>query len=140
MKRLILKLLGFDAVSIKALKTEIEHLQTTISSLKEEVTTVYNKTEDAFNLIHLLGIDKKDELWWENFSPNTKNFEVYLMAERIKTNAQREWVKKNPSLKVKKIFHGSCLSCEIPVKNGIGKCLGCCHANGSKFPDLSNSL
>ena len=42
-------------------------------------------------------------------------------------------------LKVKKIFHGGCLSCKTPEKKGIGTCTGCQYLMGWDYPDLSTS-
>lgn len=137
MKKLILRLLGFDNVSIQTLRSEIADLQTTISNLKDEATAIYEKTEQAFIIIKQLNIDKTNELWWEKADLNTKDMEVYMLADRIRKSAAREWVSKHPSLKEVKIFHGGCLNCITPLEDGIGKCLGCKYLGGFDLPDLS---
>lgn len=139
MKKIILKWLGFDDVSIKSLKKEISDLETTISTLKDEATVVHGKTEQAFMIIKGLKIDKENELWWENNDFHSSDPNVYIFAERIRKSAVEEWVMKHPSLKEKKIFHGGCLDCITPIEEGIGKCLGCQYMKGlgSGYPSLN---
>lgn len=140
MKKLLLKLLGFDAVSMQSLRAEVAELRTTIASLKADATAVYEKTEQAFVIIKQLNIDNTNELWWENVKIDHSNPEVWRLAENIKKSARREWVQNNPSLKVRKIFHGGCLGCVTPINEGIGKCLGCKYLSGGGLPDLSKTV
>lgn len=51
---------------------------------------------------------------------------------------QRMWIRNNPNRKEHLIMHGGCLSCDTPLNQGIGVCLGCQYfdADWAK-PDLS---
>jgi len=133
MKNYILKLLG-----IPNFKKEIADLKITIETLKNEATKTYKIYEDAFCFIK--GIDMKDENkpWWEQDSLRySDNHETMILVENIKRSKEIEFATNNPSLKVKKIFHGGCLSCKTPEEKGIGTCTGCRYLMGWNYPDLS---
>ena len=145
MKNIILKFIGLDAETIinlnqqiNVLKKEMLDLHLTINNLKEEATSIYKKTEDAVIMYKELDIDKNEEKWWEKDSFKHDNHENWILANKIKDNAMKEYVKNHPSLKERFIFHGGCLGCKTPIEKGCGTCLGCEYANfGKGFPDLS---
>lgn len=137
MKKIILKLLGFDEASIEFLKQEINDLHITISTLKDESKDIYNRTEQAFMIIKMCGIDTKDEKWWEKETGYFSDHNTFMIVQNIRLNAKKEWIEKHPSLKTNKIFHGACLGCITPIKKGIGECLKCKWANwGCDYPNL----
>jgi|SRR6478735_8532474 len=138
MKKLILKLLG-----IPDFEKEIQNLKTTIETLKNEATTTYKIYEDAFLFIKGLDIKNEDIPWWEQsdsdlYSNIDFQFESIKLFNRIKKSKEIEFVTNNPSLKIRKIFHGGCLSCKTPLHNGIGACKGCKYLMGWDYPDLSS--
>ena len=140
MKNLILKLLGLDQKTVESLRSEVDWLKTTLATLRQESTEVYNKTEQAFIIIKELGIDQEKECWWEDDNINFRNLDhnSRMIAYNIQKSAMKEWVRKNPSLLVRKTFHGGCLGCITPLEKGIGTCLGCHYANFNQgYPDLS---
>jgi hypothetical protein len=134
MKRYILKLLG-----IPDFKKEIQDLKKTVETLKSEATKTYKIYEDAFCFIKGLDIQDKNVPWWEQkdlrFDGN--NYETMRLVENIKKSKQVEFATNNPSLKIRKIFHGGCLSCQTPLDKGIGTCTGCQYLMGWDYPDLS---
>lgn len=137
MKKIILKLLG-----VPDFKKEIQDLNITIETLKNEATKTYKIYEDAFLIIKGLDFHNKETLWWEqsDFKFDGGNMETFQVIENIKKSKKREFAINNPSLKIKKIFHGGCLSCDTPTSKGIGTCLGCQYLMGWSFPDLSTKL
>ena len=137
MKELILKLLGFDKTSIQTLRKEIVDLEITISTLSKDLSEIYTKVEKAFIIINQLGIDIDNELWWEkDRCEHFDNPDTAIIASRIRHDAIINWVKKYPTLKERKTFHGGCIGCVTPIEYGIGKCLGCQFLSGWNKPSL----
>lgn len=133
MKRYISKLLG-----IPDFKKEIQDLKTTIDTLKNEATNTYKKYEEAFAIIKILDLQDKNIPWWEqDIKYDDKNHETMRLVHDIKRSKEREFAYNNPSLKIRKIFHGGCLSCQTPLDKGIGTCTGCQYLMGWDYPDLS---
>lgn len=108
--------------------------------LKDEATKTYKIYEDAFCFIKEIDMEDENKPWWEQDSlRHSGNFETMRIAENIIRRKKIEFATNNPSLKVKKIFHGGCLSCKTPEKKGIGTCTGCQYLMGWDYPDLSTS-
>ncbi len=134
MKKLILWLLGID----KDIQKELSDLNTTIKNLKEETTKLYKEQLAVYALVEAIDI-KDDEFWWDKTtSLQNTDYNDMNRIERIKKTAAGKWIRKHPSIKIHKIFHGGCLSCKTPENDGIGECLGCSYFHfGSSLPDLS---
>ena len=136
MKQLILKWLGIRD-SLNSYKREIKDLNTTISTLKDKLTDANKKYEQIYLLMHDIGTeDVKGIPWWERRT-SFENMETHMLVENIKHRAAFKWIEENPSLKVHKIFHGGCLSCIVPERDGVGACRECMYANNLYGEDLS---
>jgi hypothetical protein len=137
MKKHIYRLLG-----IPDFKKEIEELQKTVETLKDEATNTYKIYEEAFLFIKGLNIQDKDVPWWEDRKLLNSNFsdsETRDLAKRIILSKQIEFAVNNPSLKIRKIYHGSCHDCQTPLNKGIGACTGCRYlVRNEGLPDLSS--
>lgn len=134
MKKLILKLIGLDPEKVKNLQKEIDQLKLTTSNLEQETSDTYNKIEQAIILYKKLGINS-NEKWWQSddIYKNIENVsDVYDTIRLLITKHRKDWVKKNPDSKERVIFHGGCLECITPSKKGVGNCLDCTYAHGSK--------
>jgi hypothetical protein len=138
MKRFILKLLG-----IPDFQKEIKELKRTIETLKDEATNTYKIYEDAFCFIKGLDIQDKDVPWYEDKSFLFGKFSDSVtmdLAYRIRSSQQIDFAVKNPSLKIRKIYHGCCHGCQTPLERGIGACTGCRYlVRGENLPDLSTT-
>jgi hypothetical protein len=136
MKRYFLKLLG-----IPNFQKEINELKRSIETLKDEATNTYKIYEDAFLFIKGLNIQDKDVPWWEDraiLNSNFTNHETRDVVNRIILSKKIEFALNNPSLKIRKIYHGSCHGCQTPLNKGIGACTGCRYlVRNEGLPDLS---
>lgn len=125
-------------LGIPNFKKEIQDLKTTIDTLKKEATSTYKKYEEAFAIIKALDLQDKNKRWWEqDIKYDGKNHETMMLVHNIKRSEEREFAANNPSLKIRKIFHGGCLYCQTPLDKGIGVCTGCQYLMGWDYPDLS---
>jgi hypothetical protein len=66
-----------------------------------------------------------DDLTTKYFMSGQSDPNIIDKLRSIDLDNHISFVFKNKELKVKKNFHGACLSCVTPQKHGIGTCLGC---------------
>jgi hypothetical protein len=140
MKKLILRIIGLDPNTVLQLQNKVTSLTKTVENLTKNATDAYKKSEQAIILYKKLGINTEQERWWEKESIYFEDHETYILAEKIKKTAMKDFARENPLLQERFIFHGACLNCNTPIKKGCGECLGCCYSNyfGSGLPDLSS--
>lgn len=126
--------------------SEIKDLNITIESLKSKVTDLHNE----FSLVPK---EKYNKDWFEDeeyLSRKSKEiiekhsgFDYYRMfrdyVDYLKKQKKMRYIKENPSLKIRQVHHGGCLSCETTINEGIKSCLGCAYFNWDfkEYPDLS---
>ncbi len=131
-------MIGLDPNTVLGLQNQVADLKLTVENLTRNATDAYKKSEQAIILYKKLGINKEEKRWWEK-SVYFEDFETQKLADKIKTSGMKDFIRQNPSVQERFIFHGGCLGCNTPIKKGCGKCLGCVYANwGSGMPDLSS--
>ena len=131
--------------------SEIQDLQITIETLKSNVTALHRE----FSLIQNVNPNRvKKELEWfedeeylsskyQEIMERHSGFDYYRefrdYAEYLKKQKKINYIKENPSLKIRQVYHGGCLSCKTTINEGIKACLGCAYFNWDfeKYPDLS---
>lgn len=139
MKKLILRMIGLDAETVLDLQNKVSNLERTVGNLTKEATKAYKKSEDAVILYKHLGINKEEERWWKKDNNHFNDIETRKLADRIRKSGMKDFIRENPSLQERFVFHGACLGCTTPIKKGCAECLGCKFANfGSNLPDLSS--
>lgn len=105
----------------------LKNLETTIKTLEKEITKLSMFTDETF---------PEDP----NLS-DYESFEDFSDYNEINKIRQRRWILLHPSLKIKKIFHGGCLSCNTPLEEGIKICLKCQYFNADwNLKDLSKKI
>ena len=112
---------------IVEIKRQFKDLQVTSNSLMDDITKVSSKIEDSIHIAKIkLDVDMTDELWWEKVEcPKNADFNTRQYYYELEKMGKKTYAKTHPSLKKHIIFHGGCLGCGIPQKEGLGRCLGC---------------
>ena len=131
--------------------SEIKDLLVTVDTLKSNITELHQE----FSLIQNANTEQRnlkldwfeDEVYlkslYEDRMDNGHGFDSYReirdYAEYLKKQKKIKYIMENPSLKMQQVYHGGCLGCKTPIKDGIKSCLGCKYFNGvvSNYPDLS---
>lgn len=117
---------------------QINDLKTTISTLQCKAEKTYDVYEKAYAIILSLDHQDKTKKWWEDDDRlRVSDWETRKLIYQIRDSETQRFAKENPSLRIKKTFHGGCISCDKQLEKGVGYCLGCCYLMGRDYPDLS---
>ncbi len=124
MSNWILKLFGIPDFKkqIQELERQIHDLSMTINTMKNEATNTYKVYEQAMSVINKIDLKKTPD-WFSDMRYTTG--ESRMILYNIERKCQIDFARKNPSLKVKKTFHGHCHGCITPIEQGIGMCTRC---------------
>ena len=113
----------------------IESTITTVETLNKEALRLYSELESLIIVSNEIRITEDQH----GFPELTDQHFIYNeLEQKIIKKSQTRWIDEHRSLKIHKVFHGGCLRCVTPNKDGIGACLGCQYKDANwNLPDLS---
>jgi len=103
---------------IKLMEKRVENLSITLENIELKVSVAVDELIKATRAKKLN--NELEPSWFLNGSSMDSEED-----RNIKRIAKLKYVKDNPSLRTRMIFHGGCLSCTSQKAYGIGRCLDC---------------